>query len=57
MLSEIKRFMLDDGGLETIEWAVVAGVLAVGIVAVFLTIGQDMARGVTSLSVETSLIP
>jgi len=56
MLNQIKKFMLDDSGLETVEWAIVGGlVVAVG-AAFFFTIGIDVARGLASLSAETANI-
>jgi Flp pilus assembly pilin Flp len=57
MLNQIKRFTLDESGLETIEWAMVGGVITVVGVALFLAIGQDVFNGMTSLSAETAMIP
>ncbi len=57
MLNQIKTFMLGESGLETVEWAIVGGVFAVGISALFLAIGQDASRGLTALGSETSVIP
>ena len=52
----IARFVLDERGLETVEWAIVGGVIAATGALVFLTIGADTLRGVTSLGDETALI-
>ena len=30
MLNQIKKFMLDDSGLETVEWAIVGGIIVAG---------------------------
>ena len=57
MLNQIKRFTLDESGLETIEWAMVGGVITVVGVALFFAIGQDVFNGITSLGAETALIP
>ena len=57
MLNQIKKFTLDESGLETIEWAMVGGVITVVGVALFVAIGQDVFNGITSLSAETALIP
>jgi Flp pilus assembly pilin Flp len=57
MLNQIKRFMLDESGLETVEWAIVGGVITAGGVVLFFAIGLDANRGMTSLGGETSLIP
>ena len=53
MLNQIKKFMLDDSGLETVEWAIVGGVIVAVGAALFITIGGDVLRGVTSLANQT----
>ena len=57
MLNQIKKFMLDESGLETVEWAIVGGIIVAGSAALFVTIGVDVLRGITSLDTQTSLIP
>ncbi len=57
MLSCIRQFMLDESGLETVEWASVGGVIVAVGAALFVTIGQDVLRGMTALDTQTSLIP
>ena len=57
MLTSIKRFMLDESGLETVEWAIVGGVIVAVGAALFVTIGADVLRGMTSLDLQTSAIP
>jgi Flp pilus assembly pilin Flp len=57
MLKQIKRFTLDESGLETFEWAMVGGVITVVGVALFFAIGQNTFNGMTSLSIETGMIP
>ena len=57
MLNAIKRFVMDESGLETVEWAIVGGVIVAVGAALFITIGQDTLRGVTSLDTATSGIP
>jgi Flp pilus assembly pilin Flp len=57
MLSSIKRFVLDESGLETVEWAIVGGVIVAVGAALFITIGQDTLRGITALDTQTSNIP
>jgi len=57
MLNQIKKFMLDESGLETVEWAIVGGVIvAVGAV-LFLAIGTDVKNGIKSLELATDQIP
>ncbi len=57
MLNQIKKFMLDDSGLETVEWAIVGGVIVAVGAALFLTIGADVQRGIGALDTATSGIP
>jgi Flp pilus assembly pilin Flp len=57
MLSSIKRFVLDESGLETVEWAIVGGVVVAVGAALFISIGTDTFRGLTSLQTETANIP
>ncbi len=57
MFDSIKRFMKDESGLETVEWAIVGGVIVAVGAALFITIGQDVLRGMTSLDTQTSTIP
>jgi pilus assembly protein Flp/PilA len=39
MLNQIKKFMQDDSGLETVEWAIVGGLIVAVTALVFTTIG------------------
>jgi pilus assembly protein Flp/PilA len=57
MLSSIKRFVLDESGLETVEWAIVGGVVVAVGAALFITIGADVLRGITALDGATGGIP
>ena len=57
MINAIKRFMKDESGLETVEWAIVGGVVVAVGAGLFITIGGDVLRGLTSLQTETSQIP
>jgi Flp pilus assembly pilin Flp len=57
MLNQIKKFMLDDSGLETVEWAIVAGVIAAGAAVIFFAVATDVGRGFGNLGAETVQIP
>ena len=57
MLNSIKSFILDESGLETVEWAIVGGIIVAVGAALFITIGADVLRGMTSLDAATSAIP
>jgi Flp pilus assembly pilin Flp len=55
MLNQIKKFMLDESGLETVEWAIVGGVIvAVGAV-LFITIGGNVKTVLTLLDGQVAL--
>jgi Flp pilus assembly pilin Flp len=53
MLNAIRRFVRDDSGLETVEWAIVGGlVVAVGAI-IFTTIGTDVETSLGNLQTVT----
>jgi Flp pilus assembly pilin Flp len=54
MLNQIKKFMLDESGLETVEWAIVGGVIVAVGAAVFALIGSDVSQILDILNTETS---
>ena len=39
MLNSVKRFLADDRGLETVEYAIIAGLIVTGLVAIIVAIG------------------
>ena len=54
MLNAIKCFVRDESGLETVEWAIVGGlVVAVGAI-VFTLIGTDVETSLSNLQGVTS---
>ncbi len=57
MLNLIKNFMLDESGLETVEWAIVGGIVVAVGALIFVTIGADVGRGLGSLGAVTGTIP
>jgi Flp pilus assembly pilin Flp len=57
MLHLIKNFMLDESGLETVEWAIVGGIVVAVGAAIFIVIGGDVASGLAALSAVTNTIP
>ena len=54
MLNQIKNFMLDDSGLETVEWAIVGGVIVAVGAGIFITIGTNMETVLTLLDGQVS---
>ena len=54
MVNAIKRFVRDESGLETVEWAIVGGlVVAVGAI-VFTLIGGDVKDSLENLQTVTA---
>ena len=53
MLNQIKKFMLDDSGLETVEWAIVGGIVVVAGAAIFSDIGTDVGTALGFLRTQT----
>ncbi len=54
MLNAIKRFVRDESGLETVEWAIVGGlVVAVGAI-IFTLIGQDVQTSLGNMQTITN---
>ncbi|MCH7600892.1 MAG: Flp family type IVb pilin [Myxococcales bacterium] len=56
MLNQIKKFIVDESGLETVEWAIVGGLIVAIGAAFFVTIGGHVSTGLTSLQTETAKI-
>ena len=55
MLNQIKKFMLDDSGLETVEWAIVGGIVVVAGAVIFSKIGLDVSTALGFLKTQTGL--
>jgi pilus assembly protein Flp/PilA len=52
----IKGFILDESGLETVEWAIVGGLIVALAAGFFIVIGGHAAVGFTSLQSATGKI-
>lgn len=50
MKSFIVKFLRDERGLAAVEYAVVAGLVTVGLIAVFTTIGTEAAARLATLA-------
>ena len=50
MKTMIKRFLVADDGLETVEYAIIAGLIVVGVIATVVTIGTWVSGKFTTLS-------
>jgi Flp pilus assembly pilin Flp len=49
MLNQIKKFMQDDSGLETVEWAVVGGIIVALTAVAFTAVGDAVVEGLGKL--------
>ena len=56
MLNQIKGFMLDESGLETVEWAIVGGLIVALAAGFFVVIGGHASVGMTNLQGATAKI-
>ncbi len=56
VLKQIKGFMLDESGLETVEWAIVGGLIVALAAGFFTVIGGHASVGFTSLQSSTAKI-
>ena len=54
MINAIKRFMKDESGLETVEWAIVGGLILATTAGIFATIGDNVV--VSSHTLICSLV-
>ena len=49
MLTAIRRFIRDESGLETVEWALVGGLVVVAAAALWTTIGANVQTQIGAL--------
>ena len=55
-MKQIKGFMLDESGLETVEWAIVGGLIVALAASFFAVIGGHASVGMTNLQSATEKI-
>jgi Flp pilus assembly pilin Flp len=53
-MSLLKKFVRDDRGMETVEWAVLAALIVAGLVAIITTLGTNVKDKFTTLRDATS---
>ncbi len=56
-MKHVLSFLRDERGTETVEWAIIIGLIATGAVAFAVLIGQDVTRAFQNLESATSQIP
>jgi Flp pilus assembly pilin Flp len=50
----VARFIREEGGMETVEWGVLAALIVAGLVAVIAGIGTNVLNKFTGLQTATS---
>jgi pilus assembly protein Flp/PilA len=53
----VKRFLRDQKGTETVEWAIIIGIIAVGAIVFIVSIGGWVSRKFGTLDTELSKVP
>jgi Flp pilus assembly pilin Flp len=53
-MSLLKKFVRDDRGMETVEWAVLAALIVAGLVAMIGLLGQNVLAKFTTLKNATT---
>ena len=56
-MHQVMRVVLDESALESVEWAIVGGIITIVGATLYLTISGDISRGLGSLSAVTNGIP
>jgi Flp pilus assembly pilin Flp len=52
-MASLKRFIQDDRGLETVEWAVIAALIVAGIITVISTLSQNVTGRFSAMESAT----
>ncbi len=50
----VRKFVSDDKGMETVEWAILAALIVAGLVAVITTLGSNVLSKFTILQNATN---
>ena len=50
----VKRFLADDRGMETVEWAILAALITAGVVTAITTLGLHVQTAFNNLSNATA---
>ena len=53
-MEKIWKFIKDEDGLESVEYAIIAGLIVIGIVAAISTIGTNVASIFSDLASDTT---
>jgi len=50
----LKKFVKDERGMETVEWAVLAALIVAGLVTIITTLGNNVSTAFTALQTATT---
>jgi Flp pilus assembly pilin Flp len=50
----VKRFLKDDTGMETVEWAIMAALIVAGLILIISGIGTNVSNAFTKLQTATT---
>jgi Flp pilus assembly pilin Flp len=50
----LKKFVRDDSGMETVEWAILAALIVAGLVTIITGIGTNVSAAFTKLKTGTT---
>ena len=53
-MTPLKRFIHDEGGLETVEWSVVAALIVAGLILVIAGLGNNLENRFDGLKIATT---
>ncbi len=56
-MEQLKKFWSDEQGLETVEYAIMAGLIVIGAIIAITTVGNNVAARFGDLGTATSVVP
>ena len=54
MCSFVRRFVRDDRGMETVEWAVLAALIVAGLIGIVAAVGANVSTAFSNLKTATT---
>jgi Flp pilus assembly pilin Flp len=53
----LKKFVRDEAGMETVEWAIMAALIVAGVIGIVAGIGTNVNNAFTKLETATTPVP
>ena len=53
-MNTLRRFWSDDGGMETVEWAILAALIVAGLIGIVAAVGGNIKTAFTNLQTGTT---